>query len=181
MLAMSWTSLRVIRGARALLGSAGTTVSSQFSSLRLRHLPFSFVVRSREGTNILDVMPSEAMSSDLNWRNPQITGRFRTLDALHISTPFALNDRPFPGQFPHRRIPSKRIEANDGLPCGLPLNCYDPVWLRSLDEEEHCQVKEKPPVELIFSDSMAQYMIALSPRIPPLITNSAAPRPDLPP
>ncbi|KAF8220760.1 hypothetical protein L208DRAFT_1331899, partial [Tricholoma matsutake] len=100
---------------------------------------------------ILDAMPLEAMSGDksahengetqfvitnLKWRNPRVTGWFRSLDALHISTRFRRNDRPSPGQFPHRRIPSRRVEARNNPPEGLPLNFYDPVWLSTLDEEE---------------------------------------------
>ncbi|KAF8240656.1 hypothetical protein L208DRAFT_1231374 [Tricholoma matsutake] len=119
---------------------------------------------------ILDAMPLEAMSGDesahengetrfvitnLKWRNLKVTGWFRSLDALHISTCFGLNDRPSPSQFPHCRIPSRRVEAHNNPPEGLPLNFYDPVWLSTLDEEERQQLHEMPPIDLTMSDSMA--------------------------
>lgn len=116
---------------------------------------------------ILNAMPLEAMSGDesahengdaitnLKWRNPNVTEWFRTLDALHISTRFALNDRPLPGQFPHRRISSNRREVIDKPPEGLPLNFYDPVWLNTLDEEDRQQLQATPPIDLTVSDSMA--------------------------
>ncbi|KAF8235914.1 hypothetical protein L208DRAFT_1253935, partial [Tricholoma matsutake] len=126
--------------------------------------------RMRRFQPILDAMPLEAMSGDksahensetqfaitnLKWRNPKVTGWFRSLDALHISTCFRRNDRPSPGQFPHHRIPSRRVEARNNPPEGLPLNFYDPVWLSTLDEEEHQQLHETPPIDLTMSDSMA--------------------------
>lgn len=119
---------------------------------------------------VLDAMPLEAMSGDesahengelrfaitnLKWRNPNVTSWFRTLDVLHISTRFGLNDRPTPGQFPHRRIPSRRMDTYDKPPEGLPLNFYDPLWLSTLDEEDRQQLHATSAIDLTLSDRIA--------------------------
>lgn len=117
-------------------------------------------------------LPLEAMSGDessnesqspayaittLPWRNPspEITRWLRTFDLLHLSTRFGSDDRPTPGQFPHRRIPSKRIEAYHTPPQGLPRNFYDPVWLQTLDNFETETLNIQPPIDLSFSSDMA--------------------------
>lgn len=113
-------------------------------------------------------LPLEAMSGDessddtkppvyaittLPWRNPspEITSWLRTFDHLHLSTRFGTDDRPMPGQFPHRRVASRRIEAHNPAPQGLPLNFYDPVWLQTLDGFGRESLDIQPPIDLTFS------------------------------
>lgn len=103
-----------------------------------------------------DAKPPVYAITNLPWRNPspEITNWLRTFDQLHLSTRFGTDDRPTSGQFPHRRIPSKRIEAHNTAPQGLPRNFYDPVWLGTLDSFETEALNIQPPINLAFSQDM---------------------------
>ncbi|KAL0945368.1 hypothetical protein HGRIS_000866 [Hohenbuehelia grisea] len=85
------------------------------------------------------------------WRSKDrdITDFFDTLDALHLSTRFADDGRPLPGQFPHRRKKSSREELVGNVPPHLPVNFYDAKWLRNSKRREELEVQ--PPVDLNFS------------------------------
>jgi hypothetical protein len=135
-------------------------------------------------TPLLNAMPYEAMSGDeectkakddtirfeitnLRWRNPapEIRAWFKTLDALHMSTRFAANDRPLAGRFPHRRIPSKRMEPVDIPVPKLPRNFYDPNWLETLDEIERDILQIQPAIDLAFSPQISLHVFPLFPFI----------------
>ena len=133
---------------------------------------------------LLNAMPYEAMSGDeectkakddtirfeitnLRWRNPapEIRAWFKTLDALHMSTRFAANDRPLAGRFPHRRMPSKRMEPVDTPVPKLPRNFYDPNWLETLDEIECDILQIQPAIDLTFSPQISLYVFPPFPSI----------------
>lgn len=123
---------------------------------------------------ILESMSLEAMSGDesthemdpplyaitvLPWRNASedVVSWFRTFDRLHLSTRFGTDDRPRPGNFPHRRLPSSnRLEAHAPPVPGLPENFYDPVWLQTLDGFETKQLNIRPPIDLTFPPGIMQ-------------------------
>lgn len=100
-----------------------------------------------------DVMPRAYAITVLPWRNPspEITKWLRSFDHLHLSTRFGTDDRPLPGNFPHRRVSSKRIEAHSPAPPGLPRNFYDPLWLQDLDKFQIETLDIQPPIDLTFS------------------------------
>ncbi|KAL0957382.1 hypothetical protein HGRIS_001184 [Hohenbuehelia grisea] len=88
------------------------------------------------------------------WRSKMhnVTQFFETLDALHLSTRFADDGRPLPGQFPHRRKKSSREELFGSVPHGLPENFYDAQWLEKSGRREELGIK--PPVDLNFSPAI---------------------------
>jgi hypothetical protein len=111
-------------------------------------------------------MPLEAMSGDetdheadepryaitqLPWRNPVVRPWFRTFDHLHLSTRFGTDDRALPGQFPHPRIESRRVEGHARAVRGLPVNFYNRDWLESLDTFERTTLNVQPGIDLSFS------------------------------
>ncbi|EGF97542.1 uncharacterized protein MELLADRAFT_114249 [Melampsora larici-populina 98AG31] len=55
-----------------------------------------------------------------------------------------------------RRFDQCRVDTSDINPkaavcCGLPQNCYDPVWYDSLDDDKKIKLKSQPPSELLNS------------------------------
>ena len=122
--------------------------------------------RMRRFLPIWEAMPPEAMSGDetdhdngrlryaitqLDWRNPDALEWFRTFDHLHLSTRFGTDDRPTPGQFPHPRVNSQRMEHRARPVKGLPRNFYDAEWLQTLDQFEYNALDIRPEVDLTFS------------------------------
>jgi hypothetical protein len=118
---------------------------------------------------IWNVMPLEGMSGDetdygssrpryaitrLPWRNQSVQPWLRTFDRLHLSTRFGTDDRATPGQFPHPRVNSRRIEPYAKPVPGLPLNFYDPDWLEPLDKFERKELDIGPNVDLGFSSQI---------------------------
>ncbi len=87
--------------------------------------------------------------SVLSWRNPEVVGFFRVLDALYFSTHFKDN-KWSPGRFPHTRVPSLRVKHSDAVP-GLPVNFYNPTWLAQLSDIEKRKLKMKEILKLDFS------------------------------
>lgn len=87
------------------------------------------------------------------WRNPQIKAWFQAWDHLCMSLRFGSDGKPNgPGRFPHIRIEpvSKRLDPHAKAPSKLPLNFYDPVWYRSLDQIECQKLDAKPEIDLTF-------------------------------
>jgi hypothetical protein len=115
---------------------------------------------------LMDKIPVGAMSGDetdhrqgnLNyvvrppvWRNSEIEPFFMALDDLHLSTRFSSNGRAKRGKFPHPRIRSGRPPIPGGGIPGLPVNFYDPRWLRTLTNFERKELKIKPSIDLELS------------------------------
>ena len=115
---------------------------------------------------LMDKIPVGAMSGDetdhrqnnLNyvvrppvWRSSEIEPFFMALDDLHLSTRFSSNGRAKRGKFPHPRIRSGRPPIPGGGVPGLPVNFYDPRWLRTLTGFERKELKIKPSIDLELS------------------------------
>jgi hypothetical protein len=87
------------------------------------------------------------------WRSTLITPFLRLFDKIHLSTRFTSLGRPKRGAFPHRRIPSKRIDHSSKPVPGLPRNFYDKTWLASLDESEIANMDIQPDCDVTISAS----------------------------
>jgi hypothetical protein len=84
----------------------------------------------------------------LPWRSPALKSLMKTLDLVHISSRFSTTGRAKRGAFPHRRIPSSRVEHDSTPVPGLPRNFYDPIWLKSLSKLERRALQVKDEVDL---------------------------------
>jgi len=98
--------------------------------------------------------------TSIPWRSILARVFLRTFDRIHLSTRFTSAGRATAGGWPHRRVPSKRVERSWKLVKGLPVNFYDPVWLKeNLDEHEQRQLNMQPAVDLSFTPSIERQSI----------------------
>jgi hypothetical protein len=118
---------------------------------------------------LLESLTLEAMSGDetdhvqgqvryaltrLPWRSTAIKTWLKTLDLIHISSRFSSTGRAKRGAFPHRRIPSNRIEYDATPVRGLPRNFYDPIWFRALDKHERSSLRVGDKVDLTLTPAV---------------------------
>jgi hypothetical protein len=90
------------------------------------------------------------------WRAPDIKTFMKILDLIHLSSRFDSSGRAKRGAFPHRRVPSTRIE-HDAVPVpGLPRNFYDPIWLKSRTKHERHALQIKPDVDLTMTEEVTR-------------------------
>ncbi|KAG2084698.1 uncharacterized protein F5147DRAFT_589384, partial [Suillus discolor] len=90
------------------------------------------------------------------WRAPGLTRFFCIIDRCHISTHFKSNGRPTQGAFPRFRFPTCRVEADAEVIKGLPANCYNSVWLETLDEDEIDALNMQPVIDLKHTPAILQ-------------------------
>lgn len=108
-------------------------------------------------------MPLDAMSGDesdsgvfvtkrLPWRSldSKVVEWFRILDGLYLSTRFTDNDKPIPGAFPGQRLLPNGILHDANPVSRLPLNFYDPAYLKNLDEYEMARLAPQKAMDLSF-------------------------------
>jgi hypothetical protein len=68
------------------------------------------------------------------WRSAELELFLYCLDEIHVAnkmTNIGRRHRP-PGRLQHQRLHSDKVNHDASVPQGLPRNCYDPGWLRSL-------------------------------------------------
>ena len=88
------------------------------------------------------------------WRAPAATVWLKTLDLIHLSSRFDSSGRAKRGAFPHKRVPSSRVEHNAEPVPGLPRNFYDPIWLQSLSEHGRRKLQIQHSVDLTMTEDV---------------------------
>ena len=92
--------------------------------------------------------------TNLPWRAPRVAEFMKVFDKIHLSSRFTSMDRPKRGAFPHRRIPSRRVDHSSKPVPALPINFYERTWLDSLSEFELQELNVQPPFDLSFTPSV---------------------------
>ncbi|KAG6875108.1 hypothetical protein C0992_005187, partial [Termitomyces sp. T32_za158] len=99
--------------------------------------------------------PEQAVITRLPWRNPAVDNWLRLFDKLHLLSRFHDDGRPTPGQFPHHRVPSYRLERHiSHAAVGLPRNFYCEDFLACLNPSELRKLEIKEPVDLSLSKEL---------------------------
>ncbi|KAJ3964668.1 hypothetical protein EV361DRAFT_39670 [Lentinula raphanica] len=83
------------------------------------------------------------------WRSQELADFLNLLRAYHLSTRHIRQGRYDRGRFPHVRLPSKRPDTvidTTRAPRKLPINWYDPEFLRDQDKE---QLEALAPTEAV--------------------------------
>jgi hypothetical protein len=91
------------------------------------------------------------------WRSPDVKTFMKTLDSIHFSSRFNSAGRAKRGAFPHRRVPSSRIEHDAAPVPNLPCNFYDPILLKSLSKHERDALQIKPEVDLTMTEGVIRW------------------------
>jgi hypothetical protein len=92
----------------------------------------------------------------VQWRSPGVKTFMKILDLIHLSSRFDSSGRAKRGAFPHRRVPSGRIEHDAAPVPGLPRNVYDPIWLKSRTKHERHALQIKPDVDLTMTEEVTR-------------------------
>ena len=92
------------------------------------------------------------------WRSKELVVWFRMMDLLACGEKWG--GRHVAHQGNSRCICKHSTRSKDGTAVsGLPENCYDPEWLKSLKQYQRDQLDVQPPVDLTFSNEEKQYTI----------------------
>ncbi|KZV59118.1 hypothetical protein PENSPDRAFT_672576 [Peniophora sp. CONT] len=94
---------------------------------------------------------SAFMIQPLLWRAPALNKALRTGCLLHLTNRFNDDGRPSRGAWPRLRLPPP--PSTPGVMprkpiSGLPRNCYNPEWLKTLDKEAIRDLNAKEEVDL---------------------------------
>ena len=101
----------------------------------------------------------------LKWWNPAVHAWMTTLDRLHLSTRFTAAGRASRGAFPHIRIPSSRSKHVDPVVPGLPINFYNPAYLRQLDGPQRDNLCMQNEFDMTFTPQIIRYYVICLPRM----------------
>ncbi|EGG04110.1 uncharacterized protein MELLADRAFT_65136 [Melampsora larici-populina 98AG31] len=86
----------------------------------------------------------------LVWRSEQYSAFLHSIDRLSFKYKAQLHGNRLAAQrFDQCRIPGSKYNHKAAVCCGLPQNCYDPVWFNSLDIDKRAKLKAHPPSELM--------------------------------
>jgi hypothetical protein len=93
-----------------------------------------------------DIQPPIYCRRKPAWRSHELQAFLWHLDDLvdDITRKPIGNRRLGPNQRIRQRIVTDDVSDNSVAPPGLPENCYDPIWLKSLSHSQHRKLKIKP-------------------------------------
>lgn len=94
------------------------------------------------------------------WRAPEIRNWLEVFSLLHLSGKWNKVGRRKRGNFPRfRRFSKKKTEGNPVV--GLPVNFYDPVYLKGLTDFERRNLQPKPAVDISHSNEVLECVLHL--------------------
>ena len=100
--------------------------------------------RGKEG---IGMIPPRYKIGRVSWRSQELTHVMRSLDLLHLHSRFTPAGRITSGNWPRYRVEST-LEVDSSPVCGLPRNCYDPIWLADQDEDALDMLDVGPAIDL---------------------------------
>jgi hypothetical protein len=76
-----------------------------------------------------------ALTEQLQWRSPELVQVFRALDYVYIGKKITADGNFTTRVLPRDRVTGELLSTRSPVK-GLPANCYNPGWLRTLSQEE---------------------------------------------
>jgi len=91
------------------------------------------------------------------WRSDELIIWLRTMDLLACDEKWAGRNVARQGNSRRLRVHTSRSKCGVAV-AGLPENCYNPDWLKALDQIERDRLQVKPPYNMRFSEVEQKYV-----------------------
>ena len=112
---------------------------------------FPYTVNSGDETDVSRVGAPRRVRTKPVWRSPNFAEHCQRMDEMYKHKRVRDNgyNHTGPGSFPTERCKGgSRVQREKGeAPIGLPVNCYDISWLKSLSRDRFASLNAEPPFD----------------------------------